>query len=111
MSTENLVITREHLPGLLLARTIWETGGPSLHFPPALQAALDQAHAAQPAPAQDVAERDIAPVAKAFDSFIDALRGMQEDKDRAICSLIDALDIYFHSDQYPTPEQEQEQQP
>nr|WP_286948314.1 DUF551 domain-containing protein [Pseudomonas sp. UBA6718] len=50
MSTENLVITREHLPGLLLARTIWENGGPSLYFPPALQDATDAARAAQPAP-------------------------------------------------------------
>ena len=51
MPTENSVITREHLPGLLLARTIWENGGPSLYFPPALQDATDQARAALPAPA------------------------------------------------------------
>lgn len=50
MPTENSVITREHLPGLLLARTIWENGGPSLYFPPALQDATDQARAALPAP-------------------------------------------------------------
>lgn len=49
MSTENLVITREHLPGLLLARTIWDNGGPSLYFPPALQDATDAARAAPPA--------------------------------------------------------------
>lgn len=51
MPTENSVITREHLPGLLLARTIWENGGPSLYFPPGLQDATDQARAALPAPA------------------------------------------------------------
>lgn len=44
MPEENQRITREHLPGLLLARAIWERG-PSLYFPPALKTATDQARA------------------------------------------------------------------
>ncbi len=107
MPTENSVITREHLPGLLLARTIWENGGPSLHFPPALQDATDQARAALPAPASVPDGYMPIPTAEQIADALENVRcfhdlGAELIAPRLLANLLAAPTV--KAEQAPTPE-------